>query len=674
MGTINSSFVIEIPVANTIRFTIDGEVDNQRANFDQVRYSKANHATVQNQVYTQLLEKADTQRIQFYTNFPESLVQVVDCYDDVLIESAPSVLRQYRGKKYRSDCKFTSIDDKLFIFFDEGVLYTDEDFLETGELVVLSGRLPNINAQVGDKVRYNIQELGFFEATITAITWNPDLQCEGYLTDADVSIDDPVDGVVEITYDEKNADLYQQEIDFSGLDDGEYFVLLRIGIGPYSVLYKSEPLFIQSYHKDTLAIEYGHTGQFDMEDQWSYIYDSGWRNIIRMPATHYEITPSGDIEAYVDDFGIQEKLRSVPFRQIQFKALNIPGWLVDKLNIIFSHDTIVINDYYWENENFGQFNYIDKLDLGTFEVNLRQKNDRRIFSKDVSLVLSASFNPEELIDLDYEEDTINIEFVSNTPYTFSFDSLPSWISANVSEFSNGDIIELTVLTNPTTSPRSITLTASSDDTGADGLTATLEVSQVLNSAITLWVNVSDDPYLLPGSLPSQLVIDVDSSGDYDILVTGAALTVTKQSGFSQLLLEYTTTNVTAEQKETTVRLTLQADPAYFVEFTVKQETLGLVLSFSHSPISIDPSGSPIRNSGVVVSNLIMNATPTAQWQASSPVSWVIFGTSIGVGTLEHFPITAQPNNTGSSRSTTIRVKNVNNPSNFITLFISQSPT
>src|SRR5688500_9345412 len=196
------NFTVEFPVANPLKFTLDGSVKDQRANVDQQSFEDAVHASTQKDWFGLPFEKTDPLQFQFYNNFPIARVQIISKYNGKTQVIGPtqtaSVAVVYRGKKYRSACQFASINGKLFIYFQEGPEYTDEDFLVQGDVVNHEGRLPAIEADADDDIRYRIGDTGDFQFTeIESIEWNPTLQAHGYLTDVDYTILEPVSGVVE---------------------------------------------------------------------------------------------------------------------------------------------------------------------------------------------------------------------------------------------------------------------------------------------------------------------------------------------------------------------------------------------------------------------------------------------------------------------------------------------
>ena len=473
-------FIIEDAIANPLKFTRDDLPTNERATFDQRRYAQTKNATVDaDKFYNQKFEKADPIRIQFYSNFPLNQAKIVDC-NDIVYGSilTPTVAVEYRNKKFRSSCRFSSIDDKLFIYFSDSRQYLDEDFTIEGDVIAYGGRLPNINALPGDVVRYSFDGVEFFSTTITAIAWNPTLQAEGYLTAADITLLNPIDGFVEISYDEKPANLYACVIPLTTLAPGKYFVRREHGLNAYDISFTSEPLEVAESHPDTLALQYRHAGTYNRVDLWNYVYLGEWFNLIRIPADFYKFTPAGEVDIDTNDSGIPRILRAVPYRQIEISFLNMPSWLADKLQIALSHDEKIVNGYQYEIENFGNFELIDRLDLGTYTVNLRQVDDRAKKTDRFTIEITAAFDPDEHLNLAFGGVVVTSQFISNTLGVFHFVALPAWISADKSTFINGDIVSFTIAPNAALFTRSAILTAVSD--AFDGLIAEISFTQLLD--------------------------------------------------------------------------------------------------------------------------------------------------------------------------------------------------
>lgn len=504
-----SDYIVHIPVANPLKFTYNGASTDHRANPDQRRFASAQHATIEARTFKQLFEQADPLRPQFYTNFPIVKVQLVTASGDVITvveEYEPAIALQYRKKYYRSDCKFATYNGQLFIYFDEGSEYTDEDFLTEGDFVTLEGRLPNINAAVNNAIRYRIDGFDFESSNISEIIWNTDIQAEGYLLDVPASIIDGVSGVVEVRYDEKEGDLFSQLVDISD-KDGIYFVRLLFGVAepegddelPY--IFTSEPLYIQETHETTLAIEYRHTGDFDKVDQWQYVYlEESWYNVMRVDSNHHAFVPSGDIENYTNDSNIPVKLRATPGRQMIFKAFDLPSWVIDKFNLVFAHDTKIINEYQWESEDFGNFTIINRTDIGGFEITLKQVDDRTLFKKTFTIAETASFDPETIEDITGAGAVVTADFVSNTDVIFHFVSLPPWIVCDHATFVDGDTLEFTI--DPSAIDRNTILTAVNDELG---VSATLTIAQLSDGSSGL-TSVDPEELIVP---PTASVNEVE---------------------------------------------------------------------------------------------------------------------------------------------------------------------
>ncbi len=674
-------FIVELPVANPFKFTRDGLTKNQRANFDQRSYGEVINATVMQRNFSQMYETTDFCKFEFYSNFPNSRARIIDCdgaqVGDTLF---PGLEVEYRNKVYRSDCKFASIDGKLFIYFESGYKYTDEDFLVTGDSFVLSGRLPAIQATTGDLMTYRIGTGDFATALIVAKVWNPDLQAEGYSTDVDYVLATPVDGVVQIDYNQKPVNLYSQEIDMTGLPDGVYRIKLEFGTGAIftAMTFTSEPLDIREEHPNTLAMEYRHTGTFNRADRWSYVYADGEYNTLRMPIDFYKFVPSGEVDLDTNDTGIPRMQRAVPFREIIFEALNITSWLADKLNVVFAHDTKVINGYNWENENFGNFELVEQTDIGSYRINLRQKEDRTKYSNEADGNVEAFFDPDEIEDIAFGGDDVQSTFNANVPGLFRFASIPSWIHPDMEEFQNGDVITFTIDANAPLVGRSATLIAVSDD--YDGLTASILIQQAYDESVPEFIEVATT-LILPGDAGANQDLAVNSSSTWEAINQSGHAFVTDDSDQAAVNISEPTENDGEVARVGVVRVRLVSNPAVFKDINVTQNPFDGLTGLSPALILVTAGG---ENS---VETVEVQAQGTCQWQATSPqwgeiegeniLLWLHFDTAVQTGPAAAFEIRidAKPPYyppDGEPRVGTVTFFNVNNPSDAVTLTITQN--
>ncbi len=663
-----TNFNIEIPVANAVKFTVLDQVNSQRANFDQIKFSDAHFTAVVDRKFYQVFEKLDPLSPQVYTNFPKRKIEILDCVGAVLYSSDLYLRVQYTGLKYRSQCNFTSTSDgKLVIYFTEGFEYSDEDFTVPGDYVVLDGRLPNINAAPGNVLRYNIDGSGIQTGVIQEIVWLPELQAEGYKVNVPASFSDPVPGVVEVTYNKKDNNLYHVPLNLSTLAEGAYYLRLSFGVNDYEVIkYISEPISIAEYDEDTLAIDYSHVGEFEQDDKWGYVYLEGWFNRIRLAANFHKFLPGGEIENYTNDYGTPEKLRTVPSRQLILSMFVVPGWVVDKLNVVWGHDTLIINEYYWELKDFGQFNIINKTDIGDYEITLEQKNDRRFFTKQLAIDLTAYFEPASIEAITEDGAEVQAYFRSNTSGEFAFVELPDWIHPDHDTFVDGDLVTFLIDENATLFDRSTTLVATCPD--FSGLTASIFLSQYHQAEPPEFLSVENSSVVVGPNSGSFVLDNVTSSGDYDITYAGVTTFPTiKQLSGAQVKISAPSSNPGPAVRTGTVRLTLQSNPAIFVDISVTQSVLtGLFY--------VDPTGHTFSSGGGTFLFDIF-CSPGCRWQASSVTPWIYVdpGITVGPGTINAFidGRDYDPLNPGS-RFGSITITDIDNPSSYLTINITQT--
>ena len=539
----------------------------------------------------------------------------------------PGVAVQYRNKYFRASCKFATTGGFLFAYFQDSRHYLDEDFTEEGDVVAYGGRLPNINALPGDVVRYSLDGTTFNEATITGTVWIPDYQVEAYLTDVPLYLWNPVDGLIEIAYNEKEANLYAQLISLASLPSGKFFIRREHGVQAYNIKFTSEPLDVQVSHEETLALVYRHEGIYNRPDLWNYVYLEDWTNVLRIPADFYKFAPSGELELDVNDFGVSRILRAVPYRQIELTFHNMPSWLADKLQIALSHDIKIVNGYEYEVENFGQFETIDRLDLGNYVVNLRQKNDRSKKTDTFTAAITAAFVPPEHLDIPFAGDTLESEFVTNTLGLFSFIALPAWITADVEFFENGDIVTFTIAANATLFERLETLVAICPD--FDGLEAEITFAQVYDTTVPseyLVVNTNNVTLAYPAS-SSFSVLVAASSGWTTANLSGFSFGGTIVGDYESLTIFSPTINDTGVNRVGVIRVSLISNPAVFQDITVTQ-------LFAPPPppqlISTLPTlwNSPNR---YATRNFFITTETGCKWQVYTSEEWIHCSTVIHTG-------------------------------------------
>ncbi len=677
-------FEISFPIANQLKNTLESSAGNERMPFDQQRYNeKRSAANYIHYDYLQKFENKDKIRQQFLTNYAKSRIRISDCEGQIynmftgMVEPGafvtPSLLRQYRSLKYRVDARFASVDGHLFLYFEGGYDYLDEDFLIPNNEVEYNGVFPSINAQVDDVVRYKMEGDVFRQAVIVSRAWHTDLGVAGYKLSVQQSLLNPQDGLAEITYNKKDSDLYQQLIDLSLLPEGIYFILTDFGNGTFDHTFISEPVYVKEVHEDTQALHYRHNGTYDFEDKWGCVYENGWLGVLRFPADFYKYIMSADLEADQDDTGRQRILRAVPYRQLEFTAFEIPGWLADKLAVIFSHDTKFINGYQWEIENMGDYAAMGTRDIGSLTVQLRQINDRTIFSTKFEENLTAEFIPDSFADILYEGDSIVALFKTNFGFSFLLAGLPPWITADKEVLVDGDTIAFTIA--PNSGPaREATLTAVVEGVS---LSAEIYFQQAMDESIPDYLEVSKTLIVLPSSAGSFEDIDIQASGPWGISESGSFSFDVSEVDGDTIRIASPSLNDTSTVRTATVRIFLIGNPLVFKDISVQQATNKKMFNAFPNIVIHGPANTE-QNQTYVVEILCAENT---QWQAGGPNSgdsgtlndYLVYHKAIQFGPTNVFQVTvmAKPPYV-PNRFSVITFQNINDPSDSVMITISQT--
>jgi hypothetical protein len=681
-----AQFTVQWPVANSLKFTQRGANRDQRARYDQ--QSMGFKATASNEVkypYDQLFEKTDGIRPQVFCNYPKRRFKIVDCEDQVwnpftgqpgTDDNAyiPPVIRQYKNLKYGVDAKFNSKDNKLFVYFEDGYDYEDI----TGTPVPINeidyaGALPPINVAVGDLVKYRMGDGSFLTATILDKAWHVELNVEGYLLNVTQALSSSVDGQVEITYDEKKADLLSQLIDISQLPDGVYRILFECGAQTYDKVFESEPINIAEKHEGTLCIDYRHVGKYDSDDHWNYLYPEGWYNRLRFPADFYKVQTAAEIEADTDDTGVQRIVRAVPFRQIELSIYDVPGWMADKLQVVFSHDTKALNGNLWEVENIGAFNPIGKRDIGTYVISLRQTDDRTLFSMDFDENLTASFDPDSFLNQTFEGLSVQSTFRTNTGLPFRFLNVSAWLTVDKETFVDGDVITITIGANADKFAREVLLMAVCD---IDGVEAELYIQQAFDSSAPEFLEVTPASGTFSGAAGSFKDFEVSASGDWQLSQSGGFVFDLVEIDGDTFRVSSSTENDTNVNRVSIVRVELVSNPAIYQDVEINQQPFKEL--YNAFPETYQVYGSSTLANQTIQAQIY--TADNAQWQASSPNGgdsgtlndWLSFSKEVHTGSTTTFQIIilAKPPYV-PNRSSIITFTNINKPSETLSINIQQ---
>lgn len=657
-------------VANPLRLVRQFAVQNgRRKNFDDMPFNGVNHAALVEQKYNQPWTIYDSCVVQFLSNFETHEAGIYNCQEELVSDLTGLISKHkaYRNLKYRASCKGTSLAGFLFVFFDEGVTYEDEDFTTTVDEYNYGGSLPEsdfglLNVQVGDVVRVKIDvlHLQFETAVVTEIAYNPEHKAMGYKLDIPVDME-PEDGLIEIIYNHKEHDLYAIPVSFS-LDPGRYFLRLTCNLGGASEIFETETLLVEEDSEKSVLLEYMHTGIYDREDAFGFVYDD--LNKIRLSLTRfYQLDPSGDIEVFEADTGIPTQLRSVPFRKIRMQMTAIPNWLADKLNVILSHDTLQYSGYQYAIEEYGSSEHIEGNDTQNYEIVLRQVSNRlEIESEGVSEELMASFTPDTAGIPALGTPGNNHTLSSNITGIFEVVAKPDWVNVSVDTLSNGELLTISISENTALTSRSGTVTYRSLEFPAleASIAVTQEAAEPDEPAVD-YLFVNPNALSFDGGGETK-TIGVNASGTYTILIS---------SGFTYEKISETEIEVTALLNDSGSTLTgsitfiLDDDNNITAQVDLSQEAIAAVNSATPG----------IVNKSVAAGSVTVeiDADPGCQWQVikSSGISWFSVSQTSGTGS-DDIRLIFESNYGGGQRTATITIRNINNTSNFITVGVVQA--
>lgn len=692
MGSINVSASAKMIIASPLRLIQDFTVTpGRRKNFDQMPHNGRNHAGLEEQRYFQPWAIYDTTEVQFLSNHDSHTAEIINCETGDSTAIAVSLKKSYRNKYFRADCKAKSLDGKLFIYFDEGIVYSDEDFNVEDSEFDFQRRPPEapevftnpstgvsiqqwkfINLVGGEALRLKIDFLHSDFVTSVVVpsaesgyTYDSETNALGILTDIEVELTEE-DGLIEIVYNEKTHDLYKFNVNFN-LDLGDYYVQLTCSTAGQSEIFKTEGLRVidneSPGYKETVLFEIMHTGEFDSDDYFSFIY-SGLNKIRLSIAQLYSFDPSGDINVFEGDTGVATKTRAVPHRSLNFHLENIPNWLSDKLNVLFSHDTIFYSGYKHEVTEYGAADHMEGNDIQHYDVVLRQVSDRKVSeSNGLTTELTAEFNPDEFLDVPVEGDSLATTLETNVTGNFEVVSVPSGISVDKNTLVNDEELTITVTSNE----------------GNDILREfDLSYRSVLHPTLEALIQIRQDQ---DGSLPANALrtnpphgsalvfapegetkrISVQATGTYTIIIS---------SGWTYEIISSTKVDITApanssgSPKAGTVSFVLDDDNDELSTLSMSQASLAALTGVSPSTIN------KTKFAGSVDVDIF--ADPGCSWQIIKPsaLTWLSIPSPNGTG--DQTRNLSFQFNSGGPRSALLSVRNINLPSNSFNISVYQA--
>lgn len=670
------------PVCNPFRFIRQYSVSQgERKNFDDVEFEGIQHGDVfVSQGYGQEWLPTDTPIVKFLSSFASHSIELIRKIDDVVVATpVVSLDKKYTGLDFYSTCKCKEKNGKIFVYWENEIAYEDA-YITPDYTFNARGRLPNnengilLNFQAGDVVSVKPDVLtGFQVGTVSNLAYDDTVDAYGLLTDISIGSLSSTDGQVQVTYNQKKWDLYTFPVSFSGLE-GEYYMKATLTTGSNTVVYVTETLTVSDdddYVPKQVKLRYKHIGTKNTPDYFDFEYDDF--NIIRLSSSAFHVfTPSGEIETFDSDTGVVEHERAVPQRRLTLTAVDLPNWLLDKLNVIFAHDTLEVNGYEYKTEDYGDVDKIEGNDTQNFEVTLVQVTDRiSNESPEFTESLDAFFTPSTSSTAVAGGESQNTTLTDETGTTFELESKPSWITLDKSTLTDQEVLQVTFSENTNPTERTGTVVFRSQTYPA--LKAEFDVIQDGTGGVGDFIEAFSE------GVDATLGIQFDKDGEtIDINVNssstwqqGASTSI--PSGWTVNVISQTLIRITATQNTNVVSgkngnldLELVSNP-------------GVNLSIPLSQISqdgiqeVDPSGVTISNSAQAI-NLTLNADAGCNWQVinASMSPWILSIVPNNGNGSASVTINVSENTTGFQRFGTVVFQNTDIPSNGLNFNITQN--
>lgn len=342
-----------ISKANSISYKLiqatDGynEFDNEENTFEVNGHNKINYCD------PQLFQTNDNPETQIKTNF-NTVEAILRKDDGSEYELTPIKLSNNLGRFQSLDCIYYRYRaGKLAIYFEEGKTYDESGaYLST---FALNGDLPELAIR-GQYI--NIPELGTHQ--IKSVIFDDNKKKRVILIDYYYEGADVISRCSSI-YNLLPFEVWSFNTDFSIYGNGNYDVVITLMSDTYDdINYVSENIFVDTIHKNTLAIEYYNNNNRDL------FYSYGIKNFIRVPYLRYKAKARNESSVIINDDNSSMNLsKSYEVDLIEFD--DMLTYMFRKISIALFCEIIKINGVLYTNEN--SINSEDIDDTNIYRVN-----------------------------------------------------------------------------------------------------------------------------------------------------------------------------------------------------------------------------------------------------------------------------------------------------------------
>lgn len=134
---------------------------------------------------------------------------------------------------------------------------------------------------------------------------------------------------------------YETSIDISALDEGKYYIRVKVGFGSSITTLISEPFEVAEEHINTSLFTYKHSTNIG-----GAIFQNNETFYFRCEAVLQDFQPQSIDTVFEDQNADLITLSSFQFRTWKMligAAQGVPDWVIDKLSKIFGLDTVLID-------------------------------------------------------------------------------------------------------------------------------------------------------------------------------------------------------------------------------------------------------------------------------------------------------------------------------------------
>lgn len=328
---------------------------------------------------------------QFRSNYDQLSAKLLDCEGELVSTLTIDQKSDNIGSQDKRDCiAFNRGDNQTGLYFTTGNIYDPgtTDIIDTYEL---NGNLPDWGV-AGNTVVMTGTITGSF--VIKQVVFDSTIQANALVIDYIWISGNETEAVIaEVTYNKLAYETYEFDLD-ANITEGVYYtqILMEDSLDEYpDLIFNSEWIEIKATHLRTNFIEYSENPNTGID------YSTGYTGRVRIKSldAYANLTPNNELTQFKDSLAETVTLKAVATMEGALFIQAVPRYLVEKINIIFTHFTILVNGEPWAATESQETQNFDHFSLKNITVNLIRKSYEEYGTDNV--------------DLDGDKGTINQE-------------------------------------------------------------------------------------------------------------------------------------------------------------------------------------------------------------------------------------------------------------------------